>query len=573
MQKQVFTYPGSDFDRARTLIAALGSFWLRTYTGSDQLRSYVSATGYTLAQTHQKLLAVVAALSRHDTPLFAETTLVPISIKKSQLNKFIANSDRFDTTTARFDGSTFFDSVTDKTFFAYPAPAKLAGVAQLFNKITFPTAALDCNVDFVVDAELGALIFYSDPFDNPAFLRTSITASGQADEELTMWGFCGKFDYELMFRQFAYAVSLKLQTSQGYKDLTNAIMTGLVDGGATAATLDTALAAICGIPISTEPDEIVEVMDYDNHGFFIATDKTVYRFNESVVPRVSIDQKLQAGTPLIRGIEINEFFVGNQYAALTTPSDILCCPPTNDLLTNNVWEPLLTETNEELLLDPNVVCTAPRKELEALALDSGFLSACFYGDLIFENKQLPLEIITDHPSNYTYLRFGVGGLPADVERFFDEIHERGIQAAALDAVPCQPAHKRRGTLAHLLDRRVNPGTEPTASHLPKTINPLRFLVENVLRNNVFVVRIMVPALGKNRLGLYNIRHLRQLLPPQTAMIVIFELAPERVTVNGPDNVREILNTFTGMERQKDTLPSTLVRDFGAYARVVSGTCQ
>ena len=140
-------------------------------------------------------------------------------------------------------------------------------------------------------------------------------------------------------------------------------------------------------------------------------------------------------------------------------------------------------------------------------------------------------------------------------------------------VPCQPAHKRRGTLAHLLDKRVNSGTEPTAAHLPKTINPLRFLVENVLRNNVFVVRIMVPALGKNRLGLYNIRHLRQLLPPQTAMIVIFELAPERVTVNGPDNVREILNTFTGMERQKDTLPSTLVRDFGAYARVVSGTCQ
>lgn len=573
MQKSVFTYPGSDLDRSRTLLAALGSFWMRTFTGRDQLKSYIGATAYTVAQTHRKILEVVAALSRHDVPLFAEKTLVPITIKKSQVNALVTNSDKFDTTSARFDGLTFFDVVSDTTFFSYPTPDKLVNVEQIFNKITFPTAALDRNIDFVVDSSSGALIFRDDPFENPAFLRTVTRENDKTDEEITLWGFCGAFDYDLVFNQFAYAVSVKLQTSQGYKDLTNAIITGLVDGGATAATLDTALAAICGIPLSAEPDEIVEVMDYDNHGFFIATDKTVYRFTEKAIPRVSIGQRLDVGTPLIRGIEINEFFVGNQYASLTTPQDLLCCPPTNDLLTNNAWEPLLTETNDDILIDPNVVCTAPRKELAALALDSGFLSACFYGDLVFENKQVPLEVITNHPSGYTYVKFGLGGLPADVERFFDEIHERGVIAATLENVPCQTPHKRRGTLAHLLDKRVKPGTEPTASHLPKTINPLRFLVENVLRNNVFAVRILVSSLGQNRLGLYNIRHLRQLLPPQTAMVVIFELSPDRDVIDGPNNVQEALNTFTGMAPQKDTVPVSFLRDFGAHARIVSGTCQ
>ena len=570
MKQQIFTYPGSDLDRSRTLIAALGSFWMHTFTGRDQLTSYVTATAYTVAQTHRKLLAVVAALSRYDVPLFDEKTLVPITIKKSQLNTLVTNSDKFDTTTAHFDGSTFFDVITNKMFFAYPAPSKLAGVEQLFNKITFPTAALDRNIDFVVDPIGGALIFSADPFNNPAFLR-NVTGT---DEEITLWGFCGKFDYDIVFNQFAYAVGVKLQTSAGYKDLTNAIIEGLIDGGATAATLDIALAAICGIPVSAAPVETVEVMAYDNRGFFIATDKTVYRFNATVTPRVGLRQTIRAGTQLIHGVEIHEFFVSNKYAELHAPHAGSAYPRSADTLADNIWTPLLPATEVAQPLPRDLfACSAPRKALPALALDSGFLSACFYSDLIFENKQLPLEVKTDHPSGYTYLRFGLGGLPADVERFFDEIHYRGIQLATTEEIPCQRPHKRRGTLAQLLDSRVNPATEPDTTHLPETINPMQFLVENILRNNVFVVRILIAALGQNRLGLYNIRHLRQLLPPQTAMIVIFEMAPGMDTITGPDNVRETLNTFTGMARQLDTVPSSLLRDLGATARIVSGTCQ
>jgi hypothetical protein len=576
MQKQAYTYPGTDFDKSKTLIALLGSFWSRTFTGRDQVASYVLSTAHTVNQTYQNLLEVVAALSRYDVPLFHEETLVPVVIKKSDTNSVQTTGALFDDNTQVFNGAAAFDRAPNNvSFFSFPLPANLADVGQFFNRITFPTAALLGNVDFVIDRNRGAIVFKTDPFSNPAFLRRSTSNDGVEDEEITLWGFCGKFDYDLVFNQFAYAVGIKLQTSQGYKDLINAIMTAMVEGGVSAAALDLAFSAICGIPVSVEPTETVEVAEYDAAGLFIATDKTVYRFNSGAVPNVVVGQVIQAGTQLVRGIDIKEFFVGNTYAPSFAPNEqLIVSRPTRDVLVDNAYEQPDTGNNAAVILNPvTTACQNVRRELTALALDGGYLSACFYGDLVFDNTTVPLEVITDHPTKYTYVRFKLGGFPADVDQFFEEIHLRGIAAARAPKDQCDENRRRQGTLAHLLDSRVQPATEPTAAHLPATINPLQFLVENVLRNNVFVVRILVPALGQNSVGLYNIRHLRQLLPPQTGMIVVFELSAGADAVKAENSVTEVITRFTGMQPQRDTVPSSLVRETGPTARLVSGTCQ
>jgi hypothetical protein len=215
-----------------------------------------------------------------------------------------------------------------------------------------------------------------------------------------------------------------------------------------------------------------------------------------------------------------------------------------------------------------------RKTLAALALDNGFLSSCFYGDLVFENKDVPLHVNTRHRTGYTYVHFDLNGLPADVNKFFEEVHSRGIVLAQQQRnEECAPPHKKLGTLAHILDRRKYAETEPGPQHLPATINPLRFLIENVLRNNVFVVRVAVSALGQKHLGLYNIRHLRQLLPPQTAMIVVFEVAAKPDAISSNQRVAEGLSTFVGMEPAADEMPNENVYDLGAALYLISGTCQ
>jgi hypothetical protein len=573
MKKLEFVYPGSDFDRSRNLIAALGSFWARTYTGVDQVHSYVMATSQLVNQTYQNLIRVVESLSRFDVPLFHTETLVPIVLKKSNRNSAQTTLTLFDRNTVNLNEQLRFDVAPATNFFSFLLPAGLVDVTQLFNRITFPTGALVKNVDFLIDRERGVVIFARDPFENPVFTKRP-AADNPEDEELTLWAFCGQFDYNTVFNQFAYAVGIKLRTSQSYKELTNAVISGLVEGGASAAVLDAAISAICGVPISIGPTEIVELVDNDARGLLIVTDKAVYRFAEHAVPRVAIGQKLTAGAPLVHGIDVHEFFVGNTYLK-DSASGVVCCPPPNDVLTSNAWESLSTETDDDLLIDPNTEsCQPARRNIAALALDSGFLSSCFYGDLVFENKTVPLEVDTSHPQGYTYVKFRVGGYPADVQRFFDEVHARGMQAAELRKAQPECAPKLKiGTLAHLLDKRANPATEPTAAHLPKTINPLRFLVENVLRNNVFVVKISVSALGLNHLGLYNIRHLRQLLPPQTAMIVIFELTADKDKITPENAIFEAVGRFTGMTPTTDDVPVSLVHDLGATARLVSGTCQ
>src|SRR5690606_17803300 len=106
-------------------------------------------------------------------------------------------------------------------------------------------------------------------------------------------------------------------------------------------------------------------------------------------------------------------------------------------------------------------------ELRAVELGRGWLAAGFVGGLTFENKDVPLVVESD--GVYTRLSWELGGWDQDVRRFFDQLHARGL---------ANPP-----TLAQLLDRRTNPAGEPTAANLPATINPLAFLVANVLRNH------------------------------------------------------------------------------------------
>lgn len=531
-----FTYPQSDLDRARVLLSVLGSFWSRTYEARDQVRSYALATAETVAQSHRNLLETVAALSRYEVPLFHAETWVPLTLKKSEMNSGDIGAARFDSGSFFFnDGRAQFDTPVNQPYFAFPKPAKMVGVAQVFNKLVFPTVALSENTGYAIDINRDALVFAENPFDNPAFLRRPVYVGNQlADEEIVVWGFLGQFDYEYVFNQFAYALGMRLTTSQGYKDLVNAVTTGLVSGGASAAALDLAFSAITGVPVAYG-NETVAVVQLDRRGLFIATDKNVYRFSETAVPVVAVDDKLTAGDRLVDAVSVVELHNG-----------------------------------------------AVPEYVSALALDSGFLAACFYGDLVFENKEVPLEIDTAHPSGYTYVKFGLGGFPADVELFFDEIHARGIENATATPEDCPPG-RRRHTLAQILDKRVQPEyvvaptgaplDEPVEHNLPATINPLQFIAANILRNNVFLVQIKSAALGPNRLDLYNIRQLRQLLPPHIAMIVIYELGATRDVISGPDNLTETTAKFLGMTPLSGTVPAELVNDRGATARVFSGTCQ
>lgn len=570
MYKRTFTYPGSDLDRSKNLLGVLGTFWARVFSARDQVQSYTAATALTVAQSHRNLFELAAAMSRFDVPVFHEEYWVPLTFKQSEMNSALTSTARFDRTTDVFDGGLRFDRPEVTDTFAFPAPAKLVRLGQIFNKLAFPTVALQAGVDFYVDTERRAIVFKQNPFDNTAIARRVITANGSTDVEISLWGFCGQYDYEYVFNQFAYAFDLYLKTGENHKTLMNAIFDSLLAGGMSAKNLDFALAAICDAPLVLDAQETVEVIQHDRQGLFIATDRHIYRFTETTEPVVSVGQTVFAGQPLTDSIDITEFRVGNYFNELRDNTPIYREVVTNFLITNGL-EFVSTEGDDNLILDTEERCPVKKPPLAALALDRGFIAACFYGDLVFENKKVPLRVNTAHPSGYTYVDFELNGLPGDIRRFFDEIHIRGITAREF-AQECTTEQRQPGTLAHVLDARRYAETEPTAADLPKFINPLQFLIENTLRNNVFVVRITVSALGQKQLGLYNVRRLRQLLPPQTAMIVVFELKLPKDEIPAAVRVTDYVEQFVGMEPVTDVVPEERVADLGATIFAVSGTC-
>jgi len=525
---QKYTYPNSDLDDVGALLSSLGSFWARLYEAKDQLETYGYGASQAAAQTQLNLLETVAALSRYTVPVYHTENWHPIVIKKSQLNVTPANYYRFDSDDLEFAAQPIvkFDDLAARDFFAFELPKNLKSAGQIYDRLLFPSVALTAGADFIFDDRNNALLFAVDPFTFDTVLRQPIYEGDKlVDEEITLWLFKAKFDYHYIFTQFAYAVNVQARSSENYKKLVNAIINGLLDGGASERAIDDALSAILDVPVAAGA-ETVELITSDNRGLIIATDKTVYRFSKNATPTVSVGDSVLPNQPLVNAFSIVELNSGQ----------------------------------------------VPEK-LKALALDRGFTFGCFYGDLVFENIDTPLVVDEAHPSGYTYVKFAVSGFPHDVQQFFDEVHARGIEAAmAATAEPCDKNTRRLGTLAHLLDRRAKPDSEPVAANLPRTINPLKFLVENVLRNNTAVILINTSVMGSNHLGLHNIRHLRQLLPPHAALFFVYELSGNYDSLTGGLDVTDWPLIFKGAEPLSDSIGENYIKDRGATIKVVGGNC-
>jgi len=538
-----YTYPASDWDRPRNLLAVLGSFWSQTFAGRAQIESIVRAKGQIENQTVQDLLETIQALSRYTVPIFHRDNWYPLRLLKTDRNATVVSVPKYDGTLT-YDSSHRYDQPIDSiTSHTWPLPAGLTEVNLVFNRFTEPSLTWANGTEF--DVADGAITFRTNPFDDTRVAKQPVYVDGVlTDEEALLWVFRGGWDWEQIYRQFGYVLNMKLQSSSGYRDLMNAVFDALVTGS-TRRQIETGIAAITGIPLVIETQETVEQIANDGKHRLVITDQHAYRFALSALPTVEVGDVVYAGDTLVDAIEIYEFNRG------VTPDS-----------------------------------------LQALAMGKGFLSTCYYGDLVFENKDVPLEVTEaeDDPYGYTYVKFGLGGFPLDVQRFFDDIHERGISAAESAVDPCDEDRDiinvpgdacsgipdqelNRGTLAHLLDQRPERIGEPTAAALPSTINPLQFLIQNVLRNNVTVIRLRVSDLGDTALGLHTARFFKKITPPHTAMLLVIEVDAEEEEIDPATYTEESIGTFQGMTPVSEDIQEASVDDSFVGIRRVSFTCQ
>lgn len=116
----------------------------------------------------------------------------------------------------------------------------------------------------------------------------------------TLWLHNAEVDEENLYRQFGYALGLKLPSSHSYRHILNAVFDTLVDGPS-MFSVNRFLNAMMGLPVINNPVETVVEISADA----VRTDKEVYAIRESDVPAVSVGDTLKEGTPLLNLVEWN----------------------------------------------------------------------------------------------------------------------------------------------------------------------------------------------------------------------------------------------------------------------------
>lgn len=514
-----YVYPTNDLDRADNLLNLLGSYWSTTYLGNAFLEDIVQSKAQLTAQTWLNFMELIASVSRFEIPVFHQENWYALRIKESELNNFDVLIPDYKTGTsytyATSTGLSYGKAQAIEGYFSVPLPSSVVEVRTVLNKIVAPSLVFQEGIDYWVP-EAGVLTFRDNPFNNSSIPVQDVVVDGvTTDRECILWLYHGQWDWDNVYEQFGYALSLRMASSEGYRDIINAVLDAFT-GGTSSSDLQFAWSAITGVPITVEKTETVEVVESDSRSLVVVTDKNAYNFSLNSSATVAVGDVVHAGDSLVDTVKIYEFNRGSVSSDIT-----------------------------------------------GLALGAGFLSVGFFGDLTFENKDTGL-VVEENVDGYTKVSWDLGGFPGDIEKFWNDVHAQGVADGK--------------TIAMYLDVRPDPVGQPTAASLPATINPLEFLCENFLRYNTFLVKIKTNQLGDNKLPSIPAVALRKIIPPHTAMIVLVELVhtDTPITMDGSGDVNtagydESLSGFPCMPTEESVNGTTYISEKTRLVQV-SGRC-
>lgn len=515
-----YTYPTNDLDRADTLLSLLGSYWSTTYSGMDFLQDVLQSKAHLTAQTWLNFMELIASVSRFNVPIFHQENWYSLTLKESELNNFDLLIPDYKTGTSyTYDVSSGLDygkAAAIDGYFSVPLPPSVTSVKTILNRIVSPSAVFTEGIDYWIEKS-GVLTFSENPFNNSSItIRDIRENSVVVDRECVLWLYHGQWDWETVYEQFGYALNLRMTSSEGYRDIINAVLDAFT-GGTKARDIQFAWSAITGVPLVVEQEETVELIEKDSRSLAIVTDKNAYNFSLNSTAIVSVGDKVYVGDEFVDTIQIFEFNRGE------VPVD-----------------------------------------LTGLVMGPGFLSLGFFGDLTFENKDVAITV-EENVDGYTKVSWDLGGFPGDSDKFWEDTHTAGVAAAK--------------TLAMYLDIRPNPVGQPSSLNLPSTINPLEFLCANFLRYNTFLVKIKLNQLGADKLPSIPAEALRKIIPPQTAMIVLVELVhtDNPVIMDGAGSASDVgyeeeLSGFPCMPTSESMVGTTYITEETRLVQI-TGRCQ
>lgn len=489
----------SQLDDKEQLLRLLGGYWSNTYEGQELLGELLKARASLTKQVFNRLEEAVNCRSRIDIPVYRGEEWLLVTLKKSTVESFpnlYGESIKYD------QGAVYGKRSADLPF-VYPIDSAIAECGLITNRLSNSSVNLISGLDFVVDNTNHLIRFEANPFNNDQF-QSQTTEDG--DQEVFLWLYRPKIDKEYLWKHFGYVVNLWAKSSEYYKTLINNVYDSIVLGTSAGKTLD-AISATTGIPLA-KGNETVEAIEKDKDNTLVITDKNVYKFSLSDTVLVEVGDSLVTDQSLTDGLRFYEFNRG------IAPDDV-----------------------------------------NGISVSKELLPGSFIGELGFPNRD-EATIVTSDSEGRTVITFPLGGHPFDVEAFWTEVHQRGVESGS--------------TLANRLDQRVNKEDEPTAAYLPTQLNPFEVLVQNIYRFGAYLVKIKTSSISKEAAGIDKLSYVRRLLPPHTTMLLVIDMpsVTEDVILEEDDNN---LDSFTTANTLITEIGTTSLQDI-ITGRVVSGNC-
>lgn len=487
--------------QGNTLLDLLGTFWSQHYANWNQIASYINAKNQVELQSFQELNEIADSLSRFNIPIY--------KLREWSLLRLIKSQRLLDLITYGEDNIVFGDNfvgsgivhefgVTDNLgVYSYALPNNLVNCSLIQNKITEPTVSFINNVDYVIDANIH---FRANPFSNPKLTPLPIydNKGNLVDYYIDLWLFKANYDESYEYNNYGYAFNFNYKTSEEYKDLVNVLYDNTIIGSYKKA-LTTLLAVITDNPLSKDNETIIDISK-DKTSQLVITDKNVYH--------LALDANLI--------VSANQVLAKDQ---LLTDAFVIYYPVTDV---------------------PTV------DEVPALSIGREFLLGSFASELTFNNKITNLKVTTD-ASSRTRIEFDIGGSSSDKKLFWDTVHTNGTAMGAT-------------SLAQLLDFRYPPAQspDPTAVNLPITINPLMFLIKNVFRNNVLIVRLNNISFGDNYFNQPMAPLLKAIVPPSNLIIFLVYLDIDDLISADTDLTEDLTSDFESPNPLTESSPHSFL---------------
>lgn len=468
------SYPLQPLDTYEDLYGALGSFWRREFVDKAELKSLMGALSERMKQFMQSYLENVNILSVAACPVYHKKRWYKLDVFESEMNTSAASNLKYGADAAVYGNQTNDSYGNAGQVFVYGGPGA-SGDRYTFsipnnlirclyfasNSIRNPDVMLFNGLDFEIDSDIHGVIFYENPFSNDAFEKRPVydDDGNHVDDEITFWFFGSEWDEKYLYKHYGIAVGIEAASSDYYRTILKSYWYMLL-GGATPEYLMMYLSGVLGVPVAADDETVTRIASYDDK-IQIITDKNVYTAPSTAASVVSVDDVLAYGDRLFDSFDLRELS-GHTYDI----SDI------------------------------------PR-----LGFGDEFLSGGYTSELVFDNKVVTLDWGGYDADGKAVVTFEISGYQDDIDLFWANAIENGKQSGYQ-------------TLAEMLDERTNKVGQPNESNLPDSVNPLEYVVENILRNNVFMVRIDLDDQASGAPGLRFVRFLKAVIPPHTTFIAV-----------------------------------------------------